>query len=119
MELKEIEEYVELEKQELELAGKKKELLEANQIFKQIKLIEEDIKAITIKKDEMKEVIKESMEKHDVKKFENDILTITYIAPFTRVDIDKDKLKEQYEVVYLDCLKETPVKSSVRIKVKE
>ena len=68
--------------------------------------------------DEIKEKIKQTMEEQDIKKYENDILTITYVAPTKRNTVDTTKLKEQYEEVYLDCLKETDVKSSIRIKVK-
>lgn len=68
--------------------------------------------------DEIKEKIKQTMEEQDIKKYENDILTITYVAQTKRNTVDTTKLKEQYEEVYLDCLKETDVKSSIRIKVK-
>jgi hypothetical protein len=45
-------------------------------------------------------------------------MTITYIEPTMRVSVDQKKLKQEYEEVYLECVKESSVKSSIRIKVK-
>ena len=66
----------------------------------------------------MREQLLVAMEETNVKKLENDILTITYVEPTTRVGVDTDKLKTEFEEIYLQCLKETPVKASVRIKLK-
>lgn len=76
-------------------------------------------KEIQLKNDEIKEQIKISMEEQEIKKFENDFISITYIAPTTRNTIDSSKLKTKYEDVYNDCIKISNVKSSVRIKIKE
>ena len=60
----------------------------------------------------------EGMELYGVKKIDNDQFTVTYIEPTTRVSIDQKKLKEKFEEVYLECVKESKVKSSIRIKLK-
>ena len=80
--------------------------------------LKEEQEELQNKNEEIKEKIKQAMEEQDIKKYENDILAITYIAPTKRKTVDTTKLKEQYEEAYLDCLKETDVKSSIRIKVK-
>ena len=60
----------------------------------------------------------DGMELYGIKKIENDQFTVTYIEPTTRVSVDQKKLKEQFEEVYLECVKESSVKASVRIKLK-
>lgn len=69
------------------------------------------------KQKEVKETILKAMEEYDIKQFKNDLITITYVAPTTRVSVDSKKLQEEHEDIYLECLKESQVKSSLRIKV--
>lgn len=114
-----LEKYTELEKEEMALVLKKDEILKSNElIFKAITEIDSKANELANKKAEMREQLLIAMEENNVKKFENDLLMITYVAPTTRIGIDNDKLKNEFEDVYLQCLKETPVKSSVRIKIK-
>ena len=70
------------------------------------------------KNNEIKEQIKEAMEKNEVKKYENDFISITYIAPTTRTTIDSKLLKEKYLDIYNECSKKSEVKSNIRIKIK-
>lgn len=65
------------------------------------------------------EAVKLSMEKHGVTNFENDILKISYVAPSTRNSIDVARLKEEKPEIAAKYMKQTSVKSSIRIKVKE
>jgi len=76
------------------------------------------IDELELQKERMMELIKQGMEEADIKKIDSDFFTITYIEPTTRVSIDQKKLKEHYEEVYIECTKESQVKSSIRIKVK-
>lgn len=71
------------------------------------------------KNEEIKEKIKTSMEENDVKKYENDYISITYVAPTTRTTVDSKLLKEKYEDIYNECSKVSDVKASIRIKVKD
>ena len=71
------------------------------------------------KNNEIKEQIKEAMEKNEVKKYENDFISITYIAPTTRTTIDSKLLKEKYEDIFKECSKISNVKSNIRIKIKD
>lgn len=71
------------------------------------------------KNDEIKEKIKEAMENNEIKKYENDFISITYVAPTTRITVDSTKLKENFADIYEQCQKVSNVKSSIRIKVKQ
>lgn len=62
--------------------------------------------------------LQEAMDKYGVKKFENDILKITYVEPTTRETIDSKKLKEELPAVAAKYTKISQVKGSVRIEVK-
>ena len=66
----------------------------------------------------MREQLKEAMAKYGIKKFSNDLLTVTYIAPTTRKGIDSKKLEAKFPDAYAACMKITEVKGSVKIEVK-
>lgn len=83
-------------------------------LYKMLRAIKE---AEIVKKDLM-EKLKLKMEEKGIKKFDNDYISVTYIDETLRVGVDADKLKTEHEEVYLECLKETKVSSSVRIKMK-
>lgn len=97
--------------------------LQISEVEKEISLAVADLqnkqKELTIKNQELKEQIKTAMEENGTKKFENDYIAITYVAPTTRNTVDSAKLKEEFTDVYNQCLKTSDVKSSVRIKTKE
>src|SRR5574344_956568 len=97
--------------------------LQMLEVEKQISLAVADLQKkqqeLTSKNEEIKEQIKKAMEEKDIKKFENDYIAITYVAPTTRNTVDSAKLKEEFTDVYNQCLKTSDVKASVRIKVKE
>ena len=97
--------------------------LELGKIEEQISVAIADLqnkqKELQIKNEEIKEQIKTSMEENDVKKFENDYISITYVAPTTRTTVDSKLLKEKYEDIYKECSKVSDVKSSIRIKIKD
>lgn len=71
------------------------------------------------KNEEIKEQIKLAMEQNEVKKYENDYISITYVASTTRTTVDSKLLKEKYEDIYNECSKTSNVKSSLRIKIKD
>lgn len=79
---------------------------------------EEEIKRAEENRKHYLEAIQQAMEANGVKKFENDIITITYVDPTTRVSLDQKALKENDFDLYLKYAKESPVKASVRIKCK-
>ena len=97
--------------------------LQIVEVEKKIRLADADLQnkqqELVSKNEELKEQIKKAMEEQDIKKFENDYISITYVAPTTRNTVDSAKLKSQFEDVYNQCIKTSNVKSSIRIKVKE
>lgn len=85
----------------------------------------EIITSITVQMEEMKkqqELMKtkllEAMERFGVKKFENEKVSFTYVAPTTRSTIDSAKLKKDHPELAEQYTKTSAVKASVRISVK-
>lgn len=66
----------------------------------------------------VRQELQEAMDKYGIKKFENDILKITYVEPTTRSTIDTKKLKEDLPAIAEKYTKRSVVKGSVRIEVK-
>ncbi len=66
----------------------------------------------------VRQELQEAMDKYGIKKFENDILKITYVEPTTRSAIDSVRLKKELPAVAEKYTKITQVKGSVRIEVK-
>lgn len=66
----------------------------------------------------VRQELQEAMDKYGIKKFENDILKITYVEPTTRTTIDSAKLKKELPAIAEKYTKISQVKGSVRIEVK-
>lgn len=66
--------------------------------------------------EEMKSKLKDAMETYGVKKFENDVISVTYVEATTRTTVDSAKLKK--DGLYEQYSKTSAVGSSIRIKVK-
>ena len=77
----------------------------------QKKILEERDKAV-------RKQLQEFMDQYGIKKFENDLLKITYVEPTVRSTIDTKKLKEELPAVAEKYSKISQVKGSVRIDVK-
>ena len=89
------------------------------QITGLIQTQQEQLKALQARNTELKTAIKEAMEANDVKKFENDFVATTYVAPVDRTIFDSTRFKKEQPETYNQYTKISSVKSSVRIKVKE
>lgn len=85
---------------------------------KKIAEFEKQIKEAEKKRDELKKAILEEMEAKEVIKLDTEDLTITYSAPTTRESLDTKTLREDLPTVYDTYTKISPVKASIRIKVK-
>ena len=85
-----------------------RQIVDLELIAKQIKTIQEDIRA---------EILKE-MEANNIIKLETNELTVSYIAETYKETFDSKTLKAENEELYNKYVKISPVKSSVRIKVK-
>lgn len=85
---------------------------------KTIVAIENQIKELKEKQDDYKTILLEKMEENNVLKIESEELMITYVAPSDRESFDSKAFKEEHQDLYDEYVKMTPVKSSIRIKVK-
>lgn len=85
---------------------------------KKIAEFERQIKEIKAKEDEFKQAILEEMEAKNIIKIDTEDLMISYVAPSDRETFDSKAFKEEHQDLYDEYVKMTPVKSSIRIKVK-
>ena len=60
-----------------------------------------------------------AMEKFGIKKFETEILTLTYVPATVAHGIDSAKLKKKYPDAAADCAKDTPRAGYVKITLKD
>lgn len=98
----------------------------ALQVFKQgqMAVLKQIADIITTKKKleeqekELKDKLKEAMEKYGIKKFESDILNITYVAETTSTSIDSAKLKKKYPDIAAECSRTSKKSAYVKVTVK-
>ena len=83
-----------------------------------IKQKELEMKTIKEEYEQLKADILQAMEQTQTLKFESDNILINYIAPTESERFDSKLLKETSPELYDQFVKFTPVKASVRIKVK-
>lgn len=67
---------------------------------------------------EMRQAILGAMEQNGVKKFDGDLITITYKAPSQRSTFDSKRFKEERPKTYAKYVRVSPVKASISIKIK-
>lgn len=67
---------------------------------------------------DMRQSILEAMEQNEVKKFDGDLITITYVAPSERNTFDSKRFQEERPKTAEKYMRKTQVKSSIRLKVK-
>lgn len=79
---------------------------------------EKQLKAIKEQEDILKQAILEEMETRGIIKLETDSLVITYIEPSDRETFDSKSFRTDHQDLYDEYVKMTPVKSSIRLKVK-
>ena len=79
---------------------------------------ERKMKEIKEAEDSLKQGILNEMEQKGILKVETEEITISYIAPTDRETFDSKRFKTEHADMFDEYVKMTPVKSSVRIKVK-
>lgn len=79
---------------------------------------ENAIKSLKEREDALKKSIFEEMESKNIVKIDTPELTLTYIAPTDRETFDKKKLQSERPDIYDDYITFTPVKGSLRVKIK-
>ena len=93
-----------------------KELAQAESL---IKRIEDEKKQAEEEAKRLREHLLNEMEKRSIKVFENENIKLTYVAPSKRITLDSKGIKEKYPDIYEEFSKETEIKASVRITLKE
>lgn len=79
---------------------------------------EEEIKRVREAEAKIKAQILKEMEEKKILKIDTPAITISYIAPTDREQFDSKKFKKEYPRIYDEYVKMTPVKSSIRMKIK-
>ena len=88
------------------------------EVSNKIAEFERQAKAIKEQEDELKKAILEEMENKGIIKLDTDDLLISYVASSDRETFDSKTFREDHQDLYDDYVKITPVKSSIRIKLK-
>jgi predicted phage-related endonuclease len=76
-------------------------------------------KQMEAREKELKDKLKQAMEQCGLKKFESDILNITYVAEGTKTSIDSTKLKKKYPDIAEECSKKSVTSAYIKVTVKE
>lgn len=85
----------------------------------ELKLIADKIKELKRRDEEIKKAILEEMESKNILKIDTDEVSISYIASSDRETFDTKNFRKKYSDLYDEFIKFTPVKSSIRVKVKD
>lgn len=88
------------------------------EVSNKISEFEKQIKELKVQEDELKRNILNEMEEKGLLKLETDSLIISYVAPTERETFDSKSFRESNPDLYDDYVNFSPVKSSIRIKVK-
>ena len=75
-------------------------------------------KAIKEEKEALTASLLQAMEANNVVKIDSEEITVTYIAPTYKESFDSKALKADDEATYNKYIKISPVKASIRVKVK-
>jgi len=87
--------------------------------FNELADMEEKQKSVKVKLEEEKEKLRAFMEKSDLKSWECAGILMTRIFATTRKSVDSKALQKLYPEAYAACLKESPVKESLKITRKD
>ena len=90
-----------------------------NRISKAVAKEKQLLERLKERDDELRAKLLEAMEANGVKKFENNMLRVTYVAPQIRTIFDSTRFKEEAPEVYKAFTKETFTKAHVKICVYE
>lgn len=95
------------------------QLLDLVSIESQLAGLKKTQKELEERKAEISDELLNYFETVDTKPIETEDLKISYVKPSVRYSIDKEGLYEKYPQIAEEFTKETQVKSSIRIKLKE
>lgn len=90
----------------------------ALQVVERIAQAEKIIQEMKKVQDDYREQLAKIMGDRSIKDIENEMFKVTYFPETEKPSLDSVKLKENYEEVYLSCLKKTKTKAFVKITLK-
>lgn len=88
-------------------------------VLKDLSIIEKRYKDLTSSRDDLKVKLMALMEQYGITKFDNDDLSITYVAARNGTKFDTTKFKKDHPDLYEQYLKPSSTKTSVRFKTYE
>jgi len=91
------------------------EIYELEQFITSIK---QDAELAEKRKKKLLDALYEEMSKNGIDKIENDLMTITKIAPTESTRVDTGLLKTLHPTIYSEVTKKSPVKGYVKVKIK-
>ncbi len=105
--------------EEAEMTFGNNEFAVANRdVLSKIREFELEIIKIEVQKKELREKLIKAMEEYGVKKFENDLISITYKEPYVKHSVDTKKLKNIMPDIAKQFETETQMPASIVIKAK-
>lgn len=87
-------------------------------VLQEIATIVQAKKAAEEREKELKADLQDAMERFGIKKFESDVLNLTYVAPTTSTGVDSAKLKKKYPEIFTECSKTSSKAGYVKIALK-
>ena len=90
----------------------------SEQFIKDWVAFQKEAKEMEEKTKEIKEALKNAMEKYNVSKYENEFIKVTYKSASTRITVDSKKLKDDLPGIYEEYSKIVNVSSYVNIEIK-
>ena len=88
------------------------------QVAEEIANLEKTFKELEAREKEVKAKLREIMEEHDIKKIDNDFLTISRVPGSMTEKLDTEALKEELPDIYDTYVKMSPRAGYVKITVK-
>lgn len=95
------------------------EIYVARETMAVIKKLETDKKRIDEEYKEYKTALLRAMQEYGIEKIDSDDMLVTYVGEHERTSVDSKKLEKEYPSVYMDCLKTSIVKPSVRVTIRK
>lgn len=115
-------EYSRLQVEINKLRLEKNKVKEENpEVFQKLEQIENAERIILERQDIIKDEILKEYDNNGLKQdnvYEDDIIKIKYSPSYDKTIVDNKKLQTEYEDVYLECLKKSTIKSSLKVTIK-
>lgn len=93
-------------------------LVVAEEFTKEYAEFQKQVAKMDMKVKEIKEALKEAMEKHGLTGYEDEFIKVSYRKASQRATVDSKRLKEELPDVYIEYSKISDVASSVSIEAK-